>query len=52
MSLKDVESWLKRGQYVRFFEGDMTPKKYTPKIGANIDTITGILLTAFKLLPH
>jgi hypothetical protein len=44
MFLKDVESWLKRGQYVRFFKGDMPPKKCTPNIGANIGAITGILL--------
>jgi hypothetical protein len=27
-----------------FCEGDMPQKKYTPKIGANIGAITGILL--------
>jgi hypothetical protein len=43
--LKELESWLKRGQYVRFFKGDMPPKKHTPKIVANIGAITGILLT-------
>jgi hypothetical protein len=44
MFLKDVESWIKRGQYVRFFREICPRKKHKPKIGANIGAITGILL--------
>jgi hypothetical protein len=45
MFLKDVESWLKRGQNVPFLR-EICPrnKKCTPKSGANIGAITGILL--------
>jgi hypothetical protein len=49
MFLKDVESWLKRGQNLPFLREICPRKKCTPKIGANIGAITGILLTAFKL---
>jgi hypothetical protein len=31
--LKDVESWLKRGQYVRLLREICPRKKYTPKSG-------------------
>jgi hypothetical protein len=34
----------KKGAICPIFEGDMPPKKCTPKIGANIGAITGILL--------
>jgi hypothetical protein len=34
----------KRGAICPIFEGDMPPKKYTPKSGAVNGTITGILL--------
>jgi hypothetical protein len=44
VSLKDVESWLKRGQKVPFLREICSPKKCTPKIDANIGAITGILL--------
>jgi hypothetical protein len=44
MFLKDVELWLKRGQYVRFLREKCPLKKNDPKIGANIGAITGILL--------
>jgi hypothetical protein len=48
VSLKDVEWWLKRGQYVRFLREICPRKKHTPKIGANIGAITGILLIDTK----
>jgi hypothetical protein len=41
MFLKELESWLKRGQNVPFLREICPPKKCTPNIGA----ITGILLT-------
>jgi hypothetical protein len=44
VSLKELESWLKRGQKVPFLREICSPKKFTPKIGDNIDAITGILL--------
>jgi hypothetical protein len=51
MFLKKLESWLERGQKVPFWKEICSPKKCTPKIGANIGAITGILLTAFMLWP-
>jgi hypothetical protein len=45
--LKELESWLKRGQYVRFLRDICPPKKCTPNIGANIGAITGILLNTY-----
>jgi hypothetical protein len=44
MFLKELESWLKRGQNVPFLREICPQKKYTPNIGANIGAITGILL--------
>jgi hypothetical protein len=44
--LKELESWLKRGQNVPFLREICSPKKCTPKIGTNIGAITGILLTS------
>jgi hypothetical protein len=44
MFLKELESWLERGQNVPFLREICPPKKYTPNIGANIGAITGILL--------
>jgi hypothetical protein len=41
--LKDVVSWLKRGQKVPFLREKRPFKKVTPKVGANIGAITGIL---------
>jgi hypothetical protein len=40
----------KKGTICPIFEGDMPPKKYSPKIGANIGAITGILLIQLKTL--
>jgi hypothetical protein len=40
----------KKGAICPIFEGDMSPKKMYPNIGANIGAITGILLTYTKLL--
>jgi hypothetical protein len=48
MFLKDVESRLKRGQKVPILREICSPKKCTPKIGANIGAITGILLIETK----
>jgi hypothetical protein len=42
--LKEVVSWLKRGQKVPFLREKRPFKKVTPKAGANIGAITGILL--------
>jgi hypothetical protein len=39
--LKEVVSWLKRGQYVPFLREKRPFKKETPKAGANIGAITG-----------
>jgi hypothetical protein len=44
VSLKELESWLKRGQKVPFLREICSPQKCTPKIGANIGAINGILL--------
>jgi hypothetical protein len=41
VSLKELESWLERGQIVPFLREKRPRKKCTPNIGA----ITGILLT-------
>jgi hypothetical protein len=49
MFLKELESWLERGQIVPFLREKRPRKKCTPNIGAAIGAITGILLTAFKL---
>jgi hypothetical protein len=45
MFLKELESWLKRGQNVSFLREICPRKKCTPNIGANIGAITGILLS-------
>jgi hypothetical protein len=50
--LKEVVSWLKRGQYVPFLREKQPFKKVTPKAGANIGVITGILLTAGEKRGH
>jgi uncharacterized protein YerC len=42
--LKELESWLKRGQNVQLLREICSPKKCIPNIGANIGAITGILL--------
>jgi hypothetical protein len=42
--LKELESWLERGQKVQFLREICSPQKCTPKIGANIGAIIGILL--------
>jgi hypothetical protein len=42
--LKEVVLWLKRGQKVPFLREKRPFKKVTPKVGANIGAITGILL--------
>jgi hypothetical protein len=47
--LRELESWLKRGQNVPFLREICSPQKCGPKIGANIGAITGILLTALQL---
>jgi hypothetical protein len=44
MFLKELESWLERGQNVPFLREICPWKKFTPNIGANIGAITGILL--------
>jgi hypothetical protein len=44
MFLKELESWLERGQNVPFLREICPRKKVTPKIGADIGAITGILL--------
>jgi hypothetical protein len=44
--LKEVVSWLKKGQYVPFLREKRPFKKVTPKAGTNIGAITGILLRA------
>jgi hypothetical protein len=50
VSLKELESWLKRGQKVPFLREICSPDKCTPKIGANIGAITGILLSRYGLI--
>jgi hypothetical protein len=52
MFLKELESWLERGQNVPFLREICPRKKCTPNIGTNIGAITGILLTALQLLCH
>jgi hypothetical protein len=44
MSLKELESWIERGQNITFLREKRPPKNYTPNIGADIGAITGILL--------
>jgi hypothetical protein len=44
MFLKELESWLKRGQNVPFLREICPRKKCILKSGANNDAITGILL--------
>jgi hypothetical protein len=44
MFLKDVVSWLKRGQRVPFLREKHPFSKVTPKFGTNIGAITGIVL--------
>jgi hypothetical protein len=44
MPLKELESWLKRGQNVPFLREICPWKKCIPKSGANIGAITGSLL--------
>jgi hypothetical protein len=46
VSLKELESWLEKGQNVPFLREICPPKKSTPNIGADIGAITGILLTS------
>jgi hypothetical protein len=43
MFLKELESWLERGQIVPFLR-EKLPQKMSPNIGADIGSITGILL--------
>jgi hypothetical protein len=43
MFLKDVESWLKRGQIVPFLREKRPRKKYTPKYNAASGIIAGEL---------
>jgi hypothetical protein len=45
MFLKDVESWLKRGQYVRFLRELCPQKNIPPKYNAASGIIAGELLT-------
>jgi hypothetical protein len=45
MYLKELVLWLKRGQNVPFLREKHPFKKVTPKVGANIGAITGILLS-------
>jgi hypothetical protein len=45
MFLKDVESWLKRGQYVRFLRELCPRKNIPPKYNAASGIIAGELLT-------
>jgi hypothetical protein len=49
MFLKELESWLERGQNVPFLRKTCPRKKCTPNIGANIGAITGILLIEAKV---
>jgi hypothetical protein len=49
MFLKELESWLERGQIVPFLREKRPRKKCTPNIGADIEAVTGILLTYTKL---
>jgi hypothetical protein len=44
MFLKELESWLERGQIVPFLREKRPQKKCTPNIGTDIGAITGILL--------
>jgi hypothetical protein len=50
--LKDVESWLKRGQYVQFLREICPRKKYTPKYNAATGIIAGELLIEFSKISH
>jgi hypothetical protein len=43
--MKELESWIERGQNVPFLREKRPRKKCTPNIGANIGAITGILLS-------
>jgi hypothetical protein len=45
VSLKELVSWLKRGQNVPFLREKCPFEKLTPKVGANIGAIIGILLS-------
>jgi hypothetical protein len=45
VSLKELESWIERGQNVPFLWEKRPRKKCTTNIGADIGAITGILLT-------
>jgi hypothetical protein len=45
VSLKELESWIERGQNVPFLRETRPRKKCTPNIGADIGAITGILLS-------
>jgi hypothetical protein len=47
--LKELESWIKRGQNVPFLREICPRKKCTPNIGTNIGARTGILLTDIKV---
>jgi hypothetical protein len=49
MFLKDVESWLKRGQIAPFFREKRPRKKYATKYNAASGIIAGELLTGFRL---
>jgi hypothetical protein len=49
MFLKELESWLERGQNVPFLREICPRKKCTPNIGADIGAITGILLKYYVL---
>jgi hypothetical protein len=49
MFLKELESWLERGQNVPFLREISPRKKCTPNIGADIGAITGILLSIHVL---
>jgi hypothetical protein len=40
--VKELESWIERGQNVPFLR-EKRLKKFTPNIGADIGAITGIL---------
>jgi hypothetical protein len=48
VSLKELESWIERGQNVPFLKEKRPPKKCTPNIGADIGAITGILLIIYN----
>jgi hypothetical protein len=52
MFLKQLESWLERGQIVPFLREKRPRKKFTPNIGADISAITGILLTKISSPPN